>query len=84
MIAFDPDEQPRSMQLYGVDPATIGAAVRMVAELDLADHVDLNFGCPVPKVTRRGRRRRAALQAAAVRADRAGGGGQRRAASRSP
>jgi len=54
MIAFTPDERPRSMQLYGVDPATIGAAVRMVVERDLADHVDLNFGCPVPKVTRRG------------------------------
>jgi nifR3 family TIM-barrel protein len=54
MIAMDPDEQPRSMQLYGVDPATVGAAVRIVAEQDLADHVDLNFGCPVPKVTRRG------------------------------
>jgi nifR3 family TIM-barrel protein len=54
MIAFDPDEQPRSMQLYGVDPATVGAAVALVAERDLADHVDLNFGCPVPKVTRRG------------------------------
>jgi nifR3 family TIM-barrel protein len=54
MIAMDPDEHPRSMQIYGVDPATVGAAVRMVAERDLADHVDLNFGCPVPKVTRRG------------------------------
>jgi len=54
MIAFDADEHPRSMQLYGVDPATIGAAVRIVAEEDLADHLDFNFGCPVPKVTRRG------------------------------
>jgi nifR3 family TIM-barrel protein len=54
MIAMDPDERPRSMQLYGVDPATVGAAVRIVVERDLADHVDLNFGCPVPKVTRRG------------------------------
>ncbi|HEY0640666.1 MAG TPA: tRNA dihydrouridine synthase DusB [Pseudonocardiaceae bacterium] len=54
MIAFDPEEHPRSMQLYGADPATMGLAVRMVADLDLADHVDLNFGCPVPKVTRRG------------------------------
>jgi nifR3 family TIM-barrel protein len=54
MIAFDPDEHPRSLQLYGVDPATIAAAVRAVVEQDLADHVDLNFGCPVPKVTRRG------------------------------
>jgi nifR3 family TIM-barrel protein len=54
LIAFDPDEQPRSLQLYGIDPDVIGAAVRMVVEQDLADHVDLNFGCPVPKVTRRG------------------------------
>jgi nifR3 family TIM-barrel protein len=54
MIEFDDAEHPRSLQLYGVDPATIGAAVRTVAERDLADHVDLNFGCPVPKVTRRG------------------------------
>lgn len=54
MIAFDPAESPRSIQLYGVDPATVGAAVSMVGQRDLADHVDLNFGCPVPKVTRRG------------------------------
>jgi nifR3 family TIM-barrel protein len=54
MIAFDADEHPRSLQLYGVDPATVGAAVRVIVEQDLADHVDLNFGCPVPKVTRRG------------------------------
>lgn len=54
MIAFDPDEHPRSLQLYGVDPATVGAAVRTVVDEGLADHVDLNFGCPVPKVTRRG------------------------------
>ncbi|MEO6701834.1 MAG: tRNA dihydrouridine synthase DusB [Jatrophihabitantaceae bacterium] len=54
MVTFAPDEQPRSIQLYGVDPAVVGQAVRIVVERDLADHVDLNFGCPVPKVTRRG------------------------------
>jgi nifR3 family TIM-barrel protein len=54
MISFDAAERPRSMQLYGVDPATIRKAVEMVRDEDLADHVDLNFGCPVPKVTRRG------------------------------
>jgi nifR3 family TIM-barrel protein len=54
MIAFDGDEHPRSMQLYGVDPVAMGQAVRMVVERDLADHIDMNFGCPVPKVTRRG------------------------------
>jgi nifR3 family TIM-barrel protein len=54
LITFDPSEQPRSIQLYGVDPAIVGKAVRMIAEEDLADHIDLNFGCPVPKVTRKG------------------------------
>jgi len=54
MIRFAPEEQPRSLQLYGVDPAVVAAAVRMVVEEDLADHIDLNFGCPVPKVTRKG------------------------------
>jgi len=54
MIAFAEGEHPRSLQLYGVDPATVAAAVRMVVEEDLADHIDMNFGCPVPKVTRKG------------------------------
>jgi nifR3 family TIM-barrel protein len=54
MISFAEDEDFRSLQLYGVDPQVVGAAVRMVGEDNLADHVDLNFGCPVPKVTRRG------------------------------
>ncbi|MGH3664012.1 MAG: tRNA dihydrouridine synthase DusB [Micromonosporaceae bacterium] len=54
MVAFDPDERPRSLQLYGVDPEITARAVRMVIEEDLADHIDLNFGCPVPKVTRKG------------------------------
>ncbi|MFW2514552.1 tRNA dihydrouridine synthase DusB [Demequina sp. SO4-13] len=54
IIHHDPDEKPRSVQVYGVDPATIGAAVRMLAEEDRADHIDMNFGCPVPKVTRKG------------------------------
>jgi nifR3 family TIM-barrel protein len=54
MITFDRDEHPRSMQLYGVDPVTMGQAVRMIVDEDLADHIDMNFGCPVPKVTRKG------------------------------
>jgi len=54
MIAFGPDEEFRSLQLYGVDPDVTAKAVRMVAEEGWADHIDLNFGCPVPKVTRRG------------------------------
>jgi nifR3 family TIM-barrel protein len=54
MVSFDPDERPRSLQLYGSDAESIGAAARLVVEEDLADHIDLNFGCPVPKVTRKG------------------------------
>lgn len=54
LAAFGPDESPRSIQLYGVDPHTIGEAVRRLTGEDRVDHVDLNFGCPVPKVTRHG------------------------------
>lgn len=54
MVTFASDEAPRSVQLYGVDPAVMAAAVRIVVDEDRADHIDLNFGCPVPKVTRRG------------------------------
>ncbi|MBA3368597.1 MAG: tRNA dihydrouridine synthase DusB [Geodermatophilaceae bacterium] len=54
MIRFTEAEHPRSIQLYGVDPVTVGRAVQLIVEEDRADHIDLNFGCPVPKVTRRG------------------------------
>ena len=54
IIHHEPYETPRSVQLYGVDPVTMGQAVRMLVEEDRADHIDLNFGCPVPKVTRKG------------------------------
>ncbi len=54
LIRFDASETPRSIQLYGVDPVTVGRAVQMIVDEDLADHIDLNFGCPVPKVTRKG------------------------------
>ena len=54
LIEFAPDESPRSLQLYGVDPHVVREAVTMLVAEDRADHIDLNFGCPVPKVTRRG------------------------------
>ncbi len=76
MTTFAADESPRSLQLYTVDPATTYAAVKMIADEGLTDHVDMNFGCPVPKVTRRGggaalpfkRRLFGQIVAAAVRA----------------
>ena len=54
LIEHDPGESPRSTQLYGVDPVTTAAAVRILVAEDRADHIDLNFGCPVRKVTRKG------------------------------
>jgi len=54
LIRFADTERPRSIQLYGVDPDIVGRAVAMIVDEDLADHIDLNFGCPVPKVTRKG------------------------------
>lgn len=54
MVTFGPDENPRSVQLYGVDPHVMAEAVRIMVDEDRADHIDMNFGCPVPKVTRKG------------------------------
>ena len=76
MTTFAAGESPRSLQLYTVDPATTYSAARMIVDEDLADHIDMNFGCPVPKVTRRGggaalpykRRLFGQIVAAAVRA----------------
>ena len=76
MLAFDRHETVRSVQLYGVDPTYLARATEILcAEYGVA-HVDLNFGCPVPKVTRRGggaalpwkRRLLAAILEATVRA----------------
>jgi nifR3 family TIM-barrel protein len=47
-------ETPRSIQLYAVDPNVVGKAIDLLGAENLADHIDLNFGCPVPKVTKRG------------------------------
>jgi nifR3 family TIM-barrel protein len=54
LIRHHESETTRSIQLYGVDPKTVAAAVTMLVAEDRADHIDLNFGCPVPKVTRKG------------------------------
>jgi len=54
MIEPGEGEWPRSVQLYSVDPHHMGEAVKMIGRENLADHIDMNFGCPVPKVTRKG------------------------------
>ena len=53
MVTFADDELVRSVQLYGVDPEVVAQAVRKVVDLGV-HHIDLNTGCPSPKVTRRG------------------------------
>ena len=54
MLVFDELETVRSVQLYGTDPVYVGKAAEILcAEYGVA-HIDLNFGCPVPKVTRKG------------------------------
>jgi len=51
---FGPDESPRSLQLYGTDPHYVAEAVKRLVNESRIDHLDMNFGCPVPKVTRKG------------------------------
>ena len=76
MVAFGPDEDFRSLQIYGSDPDFVGRAVRALCEQDIADHIDMNFGCPATKVTRKGggaavpvkRNLTRAIMAAAVKA----------------
>jgi len=48
-----PDEEPRSVQIYGTDPLDIGEMARQLVD-EGVQHIDMNFGCPVPKVTRTG------------------------------
>jgi nifR3 family TIM-barrel protein len=61
--SFAPDEDPRSIQLYAIDPDDAAAATELLVTRDAdrdgsakaaVDHLDLNFGCPSPKVTRHG------------------------------
>jgi nifR3 family TIM-barrel protein len=54
LTRFHPSEKVRSLQLYGTDPVHVGEAVRRLLAEGLVDHIDMNFGCPAPKVTRNG------------------------------
>ena len=54
LIKHHESETLKSIQLYGVDPFYMGEAVKYLVDNGLADHIDMNFGCPVPKVTRKG------------------------------
>lgn len=52
--AFGPDEDVRSIQLYGVQASDVEPAVALLVDEDRVEHIDLNFGCPAPKITRHG------------------------------
>jgi nifR3 family TIM-barrel protein len=54
MLVFDDLEQVRSVQLYGIDPLYVAKATEILCGEYGVGHIDLNFGCPVPKVTRKG------------------------------
>jgi len=54
LASFGAEETTRSLQLYGVDPRYVGEAVRILVGEGRVDHVDMNFGCPVRKVTSKG------------------------------
>lgn len=53
MAAFDPEERPLALQLFGSRPEAFAQAVRAFGEGG-PDFFDLNFGCPAPKVVRSG------------------------------
>lgn len=53
LMSFDETQRPIGIQLFGEDPEIIAKAAQVV-ELQGADFVDLNFGCPVPKVVKKG------------------------------
>ena len=50
-LHFEPEEHPISAQLFGSDPAVMADAARICQDLGF-DFVDINFGCPVKKVTK--------------------------------
>jgi len=54
MMAPDPGDPLFSVQLYGTEPSVIARAITVACGEQGVRHIDLNFGCPVPKVTRRG------------------------------
>ena len=68
MMTFGPDERPRSLQMYGSDPAMLARAVHHVCDAGLVDHIDINLGCPAAKVTRKGGGAAVAAKPALLRA----------------
>ena len=54
LLSFSPQEKLHSLQIYGINPKAVSLALKIVLDKVHVDHIGLNFGCPVPKITRRG------------------------------
>ena len=54
MIRFEESERPIGIQIFGNDAETMGQAAKYVVETFRPDILDINYGCPVPKVTKKG------------------------------
>ncbi|HLO03713.1 MAG TPA: tRNA dihydrouridine synthase DusB [Symbiobacteriaceae bacterium] len=52
MIQLLPGERPAAVQIFGADPETMAKAAAKVVELENPDFIDINMGCPAPKVTK--------------------------------
>ena len=54
MMNFTEEERPLGIQIFGDDPEIVGKSAKMVNEMFKPDIIDINYGCPVPKVTKSG------------------------------
>lgn len=54
LIHFIDEERPIGVQIFGEDPEIVGKSAKMIFERFKPDIIDINFGCPVPKVTKKG------------------------------
>jgi nifR3 family TIM-barrel protein len=54
LVHFGAEERPRSIQIFGCDPWAMGEAARRLVDEMAIDHLDINFGCPVPKLVKQG------------------------------
>jgi len=50
LLTLDDEERPAAVQLFGDDPATMAAAARQAVEYARPDWLDINMGCPAPKI----------------------------------
>ncbi len=54
LIQFIDEERPIGVQIFGETPEAVGLSAKMIEERFSPDIIDINYGCPVPKVTKKG------------------------------